>query len=182
MESISSLIETGTAEQKDGKHLVFLLEENSYGIPIMAISEINGLMKITPLPQTPEYIRGVINLRGRIIPVLDLRLKFGMPKREYDEQTCIIIVNLKVDGINHQTGVIVDIVSEVFNIPLSEIEAPPEYGTQAEDGFLSGIGKIKGKLVMLLNMEKILHSSEIIRLIVDKKNCAEPTDNTEIEV
>lgn len=156
----------GTAvEKQDGKHLVFLLGGASYGIPILTVLDINGLMEITPIPKTPEFIKGVINLRGKVIPVMDLRLKFGMPEKEYDKQTCIIIVNVFVNGKDKQIGVLVDTVSEVFDIPLTEIEAPPEYGTHSEEGFINGIGKVKGKLVVLLNIEKVLHSDEIIKLL-----------------
>jgi purine-binding chemotaxis protein CheW len=168
----TSLFGDSPIEKQDGKHLVFILGGISYGIAILEVSEINGLMEVTPVPRTPSYIKGVINLRGKVIPVMDLRLKFGMPEKEYDKQTCIIIVNIPVGPANKQMGVLVDTVSEVFDIPLSEIEAPPEYGTHSDEGFLSGIGKVKGKLVMLLNIKKVLHTDEIIKLL-DKKDCIE---------
>lgn len=155
-------------EIKDGKHLIFELDQRNYGMPIMEVSEVNKLIKITPMPKTPDFIKGIINLRGRIIPVMDLRLKFGMPEKEYDPETCIIIVNLKVGKTKEQMGVIVDRVSEVFDIPLSEIDAPPDCGTKAEEEIFTGIGKIKGKLVMLLNLKKILHSEEIVTLSLDE--------------
>lgn len=161
----TSLLEGATVEKQDGKHLVFLLRGASYGIPILTVLDINGLMEITPIPKTPVYIKGVINLRGKVIPVLDLRLKFGMPEKEYDKQTCIIIVSVSVNGKNKQIGILVDTVSEVFDIPLTEIEAPPEYGSHTEEGFINGIGKIKGKLVVLLNIEKVLRAEEIIKLL-----------------
>lgn len=168
MEATSLLEEVSVGEQ-DGKHLVFLLEDNHYGIPILQVLDINGLMEITPIPKTPEFIKGVINLRGKVIPVMDLRLKFGMPAKEYDKQTCIIIVNISVGKNNKQMGVIVDTVSEVFDIPLTEIEAPPEYGTHADEGFINGIGKVKGKLVVLLNIEKVLHTNEIVKLLAEQE-------------
>ena len=161
----ASLLEGATAEKQDGKHLVFLLAGASYGIPILTVLDINGLMEITPIPKTPFYIKGVINLRGKVIPVMDLRLKFDMPAKDYDKQTCIIIVNVSVEGKDKQIGILVDTVSEVFDIPLTEIEAPPEYGTHADEGFINGIGKVKGKLVVLLNIEKVLHTDEIIKLL-----------------
>jgi len=174
MEATSSVGEA-TVVKQDGKHLVFLLAGASYGIPILTVLDINGLMEITPIPKTPAYIKGVINLRGKVIPVMDLRLKFGMPEKDYDKQTCIIIVNVSVDGRHKQIGIIVDTVSEVFDIPLTEIEAPPDYGTHSEEGFINGIGKVKGKLVVLLNIEKVLHSEEIIELL-NKKECIENTE------
>lgn len=151
-------------EITDGKHLIFELEQRSYGMPVMEVSEVNKLIKITHTPNTPEFVKGIINLRGRIIPVLDLRLKFGMPEKEYDVETCIIIVNVLVGTTKKQMGVIVDKVSEVYDIPLSEIDAPPDYGTRLEDSIFTGIGKIKGKLVMLINLKKLLYSKEIVKL------------------
>ena len=99
----TSLFGDSPIEKQDGKHLVFILGGISYGIAILEVSEINGLMEVTPVPRTPSYIKGVINLRGKVIPVMDLRLKFGMPEKEYDKQTCIIIVNIPVGPANKQT-------------------------------------------------------------------------------
>lgn len=155
---------------QDGKHLVFQLGDGGYGIPILEVCEINGLMDITSIPKTPDYIKGIINLRGKIIPVMDLRLKFGMPEKEYDERTCIIIINVSVGNGKKQIGVVVDVVSEVFDIPLSDIEAPPEYGAQCKEGFLNGVGKVKGKVVMLLNIQKVVYSEELIKLLDKTEN------------
>lgn len=151
-------------EIKDGKHLIFELDQRSYGMPVMEVSEVNKLITITHTPNTPEFIKGVINLRGKIIPVLDLRLKFGMPEKEYDAETCIIIVNVLAGQLKKQMGIIVDRVSEVFDIPLSEIDPPPDYGTRIEEEIFTGIGKIKSKLVMLINLKKLLYSEEIVKL------------------
>lgn len=160
-----NLTETTSVEKQDGKHLIFHLGERGYGIPILKVSEIVNLMEITPVPKTPAYIKGVVNLRGKIIPVMDLRLKFDMEKKEYDQQTCIIIVNINVSNQKKQMGIVVDIVSEVFDIPLTEIEAPPKYGTNNEEDFLNGIGKVKGKVIMLLNIEQVVYSEELIGLL-----------------
>lgn len=168
--------------KRDGKHLVFRIEDINYGIPIMEVSEINGLMKVTPLPNTPDYVKGIINLRGKIMPVIDLRLKFGMSEKEYDIETCFIILNLTIGNIKKQIGMIVDTVSEVFDIPAEEIDSPPEYGTDDGGGYLSGIGKIKGKLVMLLNIKKIVNTEEIIKLDLSNTNREEYTETTEIGV
>jgi purine-binding chemotaxis protein CheW len=168
METTSS-IKDAIVEKQDGKHLVFLLGGSSYGIPILEVSDINGLLEITSIPKTPDFIKGVINLRGKVIPVMDLRLKFGMPEKEYDKLTCIIIVNLSINNKAKQMGVIVDTVSEVFDIPLSEIEDPPSYGSDVDDDFLNGIGKVKGKLVVLLNIAKVLHSDDVIELLTENE-------------
>ena len=161
MVATSLLDESFSAEKKDGKHLIFQLKERGYGIPILTVNEIIGIMDITPIPRAPGFIKGVINLRGKIIPVMDLRLKFGMAEKEYDEQTCIIIVNVNFNNSVKQIGVVVDIVSEVVDIPASEIEAAPKYSNHDDEDFLNGIGKVKDKVIMLLDIEKVIYSEEI---------------------
>lgn len=155
-------------DQQDGKYLTFNLDENGYGVPILKVSEIIGIIDIVPVPKMPKFVKGVINLRGKIIPVIDLRLKFGMSEREYDQNTCIIIINLEVKKVIKQIGVIVDIVSEVCNIPASDIEEPPSYGSNNKDDFLSGVGKIKDKVFMLLNIEKVIFAEDLIGLLKEK--------------
>lgn len=167
MEALQLTKEELLAEKEDGKFLTFNLDENDYGIPILKVSEIIGITKITPVPKTPDFVKGVINLRGKIIPAMDLRLKFGMHAREYDQNTCIIIVNLELHNSSKQIGVIVDIVSEVCNILASDIEEPPSYGSDDSD-FLSGVGKIKDRVVMLLNIEKVIFADEIMHLFDEK--------------
>lgn len=150
--------------QQDGKYLTFYLNDNSYGIAILKVNEIIGVVDITQVPKTPSYVKGIINLRGRIIPVMDLRLKFGISERDYDSNTCIIIINLEVKKVTKQVGLIVDIVSEVCSIPASEIEASPSCGANEEDDFISGVGKIKDKVIMLLDIEKVIFSDDLIHL------------------
>lgn len=145
--------------------LVFLLDGKNYGFPILKVDGIIGLPVITPIPKTPEFVKGVINLRGQIIPVIDLRLTLGMPQFEYNEQSCIIVVKVFIKNKEKFIGFIVDIVSEVFDIPVSDIEAPPDYGTGIEENFLDGIGKQKDKIVMLLNLEKIVNTQETASFI-----------------
>lgn len=151
-------------EKRDGKYLTFTLDGNDYGIPILKVNEIIGLVKITTIPKTPAFVKGVINLRGKIIPVMDLRLKFGISEKEYDQSTCIIIANLEFENKTKQIGVIVDIVSEVCNILASDIEDAPSYGSEGGDNFISGIGKIKDKVVMLLDIERVIFTEELIHL------------------
>ena len=156
-------------EKQEGRFLTFLLDENGYGIPILKVSEIIGLVDITPVPKTPDFIKGVINLRGKIIPLMDLRLKFSMQERAYDQNTCIIIINIEIKNSIKQIGVIVDIVSEVCNIPASEIEEPPSYNSENEDNFLIGVGKIKDKVIMLLDIEKVIFTADLIHLFKEDK-------------
>ena len=152
-------------EVQEGKHLTFSLGNEDYGIPILKVKEIIGLMDITHVPQTPEFIKGVINLRGKIIPIMDLRLKFKMNEKDYNERTCIIVVEVLINEAKRLMGIVVDMVSEVVNIQASEIELPPQYGTKVETGFLTGLGKVKGKVVMLLNIETIINCDEMINLL-----------------
>lgn len=158
------------AIQEEEKYLMFLLNSEYYGIPILKVNEIIGLMEITPIPRTPDFMKGIINLRGKIIPIMDLRLKFKMSERAYDEQTCIIIVEIPINGKEGFIGVVVDQVAEVVNVLGSEIELPPQYGQENENGFLTGIGKVKEKVMMLLDIEKIVNCQEVVKMINDNKN------------
>lgn len=151
---------------EEQKYLMFFLNNENYGLPILQVNEIIGVMDITPIPKTPNFMKGIINLRGKIIPVMDLRLKFTMEEREYDQLTCIIIVETHVEGRKNFVGILVDKVAEVVNVYSKDIELPPQYG-QEEDttNFLTGIGKVKDKVVMLLNIDSIIHCQEMINLI-----------------
>ncbi len=150
---------------QEEKYLMFILNEEHYGIPILKVNEIIGLMDITPIPKTPMFMKGIINLRGKIIPIMDLRLKFSMQERAYDEQTCIIIVEIPIAGRTAFIGVVVDKVAEVVNVLDSDIELPPQYGQEVESGFLTGIGKVKENVVMLLDIERIVNCSEVTDMV-----------------
>ncbi len=147
-----------------GKHLTFFLGKEDYGIPILKVKEIIGLMEITYVPRTPEFIKGVINLRGKIVPIMDLRLKFGMNEKEYNERTCIIVVEVFINGVERQLGVVVDSVSEVLNINEKDIEPAPKFGANVADNFLTGMGKVKDRVVMLLDIEQVVNSDEMVNL------------------
>lgn len=147
-----------------GKFLTFLLGCEEYGISIQKIREIIGIMDITNVPRSPAFIKGVINLRGKIIPVMDLRLKFELAEKEYTQRTCIIVVELDFAGMTRLMGIVVDSVSEVVNIPKSDIELPPQYGSLVDTAFLTGMGKVKGKVVLLLDIEQVLNSEEKVQL------------------
>ncbi len=139
-----------------GKYLTFSLGSEEYGVEIMKIREIIGIMEITAVPHTPEYIKGVINLRGRVIPILELRLRFNMATKEYDDRTCIIVVEVNGPSGPIMIGMLVDSVSEVVNIDSAEIEPPPEFGTPTESENILGMGKIKGDVKILLDVDKIV--------------------------
>lgn len=148
----------------EGKYLTFALGKEEYGIGILKVREIIGLMDITAVPHTPHYIKGVINLRGRVIPVLDLRIKFDMPEKEYDERTCIIVVEVQGASGAVQVGMLVDSVSEVLNINGEEIEPPPAFGGSTDTGNIMGMAKIKGKVKILLDIDLVIGKATLDQL------------------
>jgi purine-binding chemotaxis protein CheW len=141
----------------EGKFLTFALSNEEYGIEILKVREIMGLMEITPVPQTPDYMKGVINLRGKVIPIIDLRLKFAMPEVEHTKETCIIVAEVGTA----QVGVIVDNVSEVTDIKGEDIEESPNFGQEIDTNFIMGLGKTKKKIVILLDIERVLTIEEL---------------------
>jgi purine-binding chemotaxis protein CheW len=142
---------------RSGKFLTFFLAGEEYGIEILKVHEIIGLLPITRVPQTRKYMRGVINLRGKVIPIFDARLKFGMPAIEGTNETCIIVVHIR--GV--EVGVIVDRVSEVVDIPEGEIEPAPAFGAGFNTEYILGIGKSQGRVKILLNIDRMLPSNEL---------------------
>ncbi len=134
----------------------FKISNEEFGVDILCVQEINRMLQITKMPNTPDFIEGVINLRGRVIPVLDLRIKLGMPRKEHDKNTRIIVVEIKGKTI----GFIVDEVSEVLRIPKSITEAPPEMVGGINSDFITSIGKLDDRLLILLDLEKILTTTE----------------------
>lgn len=143
---------------REGKYLTFSLGSEDYGLQIMRVREILVLLPITVVPQTPEFVRGVINLRGKVIPVIDLRLKFGMTRTEYGRETCIIVV--EVDGVH--MGVIVDRVQEVVDILEGDIEDSPHFGAKVDTEFILGMGKKNGKVKILLDIERVIGSEDLV--------------------
>jgi len=149
---------------KTGKYLTFYLEEEKYGIGILKVKEIIGMMPITSVPRTPEYVKGVINLRGKVIPVIDLRAKFDMETIEYNERTCIIVVEIDSQSSTVLIGIVVDAVSEVLNIKEDEIEETPTFGTKLDTEYILGMAKMEGGVKILLNIDKVLNNEEIADL------------------
>lgn len=145
-----------------GKYLTFVLGDESYGIDVLKIREIIRLADITPVPQMPAYVRGVINLRGKIIPVLDLRRKFGLAEAPETQHTCIVVVQVPAArGPATQMGLMVDGVEEVVNIAPTDIEAPPKFSVPLDTSYLRGIAKVKGAMKILLDIDPIV-SGELI--------------------
>ena len=148
-------------ETKAGKYLTFSLAEEDYGIAILKVREIIGMLAITAVPHTPDHVKGVINLRGKVIPVTDLRLKFGMEATDYDERTCIIVVEIEGAAGTIPIGVVVDSVSEVMNIKPEEIEDAPSFGAKMDTEYILGMAKLDGGVKILLDIDKVLNAQEI---------------------
>ena len=139
-----------------GKYLTFALGSEEYGLEILKVREIIGYQKITKVPKTSREIKGVISFRGHVIPIVDLRGRFGMEEKAVDDQTCIIVVENEYDGRITTTGVIVDQVSEVLDIQIEQIEPPPQFGGAARVDFIRGMGKMGGNVKILLDIDKVL--------------------------
>jgi purine-binding chemotaxis protein CheW len=150
--------------EREGKYLTFTLAEEEYGIGILKIKEIIGMMPITTVPQTPEFVKGVINLRGKVIPVIDLRLRFGMGEIDYTERTCIIVVEIDGQVGTVLIGIVVDSVSEVLNVKGDDIADTPTFGTKLNTEYILGMAKMEGGVKILLDIDQVLSSDEISAL------------------
>lgn len=139
-----------------GKYLTFKLGEENYGLEILSVREIMGMLGITTVPNTPHHIKGVVNIRGKIIPIVDLRLKFDMPEVKQTEQTCIIVVCIG----HREIGIVVDRVSEVMDIAEDDIEDTPEFGTEVDTHMILGMSKADGKVTILLDIDRVLCGDE----------------------
>src|SRR6476620_462380 len=150
-----------SADERAGKYLTFQLSNEEFGIRVLKVREIMGLQEITAVPQTPAHIKGVINLRGKVVPVIDLRLKFGLPGAEYTQRTCIIVTQVHGDTGAIMMGVVVDGVSEVLNLTGPEIEDTPDFGENTAGKYLLGMAKVKGKVKILLDIDQVLSSQDL---------------------
>ncbi len=147
----------GAEDTQANKYLTFVIGEEEFAIEIRFVKEINGIQDITELPDVPHYVKGVINLRGKVIPVLDVRLRFNMAEKEYDERTCIIVVDIN----DLSVGLIVDAVSEVLEIPPESIEPPPKVNLGQAQRYLQGMGKVGDEVKILLNTKKMLVEGDL---------------------
>ncbi len=149
------------AADREGKYLTFSLDREEYGIGILKVKEIIGMMRITPVPQAPEYVKGVINLRGKVIPVIDLRARFGMSSSEYTDRTCIVVVEIDAATGRLHIGIVVDSVSEVLNIKGSDIEETPAFGIRLKTDYILGMAKKDGGVKILLDIDRVLSDEEL---------------------
>ena len=148
----------GHASGLGGKYLTFSLGNEEYGVPVLKVREIIKVMDITQVPQVPAHVLGVINLRGKVIPVIDLRRKFGFPALEYTERTCIIVADVDLAPARVMMGIVVDSVSEVLNVADTEIDETPDFGGQNVTDYLLGLAKVKGTVKILLDLDRVLGS------------------------
>jgi purine-binding chemotaxis protein CheW len=146
---------------REGKYLTFALGREEYGLEILKVREIIGYMDITAVPQTPAYVKGVINLRGQVIPVIDLRAKFGMVSAERTDETCIIVVETSQGGRKFSTGIVVDHVSEVLDIAGENIEDSPQFGSTVDTAFILGMGKVGESVKILLDIDRVLIGTDL---------------------
>ena len=148
--------EVNNTTNKEGKYLTFALGPEEYGLEILKVREIIGYMESTAVPQTPHEVKGVINLRGQVIPVVDLRAKFGMEDAEVTDETCIIVVEISQGTRNFSTGIVVDHVQEVLDIAGQDIEDAPQFGEAVDTNFILGMGKIGDSVKILLDIDRVL--------------------------
>ena len=162
------MIESGEEQEEDmqhGRYLTFSLENEEFGIGINFVNEIIGMQKINDIPEVSSFVKGIINLRGSIIPIIDMRLKFKKEPAEYDDRTCIVIV--AISGIS--AGLIVDKVAEVINIDDNDISLPPDYRTGFQNRYINGIGKLKDSIILLLDCEKLFKEDEFDEIVAEKE-------------
>lgn len=145
----------------ENKYLTFLMENELYGLPILSIKEITTVKSFVYVPEMPNYLKGIINIRGKIIPVLDLRLRFGYEPKEYDDKTCIIIVEIFKEQSNYLSGIIVETISDVVNIDKENIELPLIYSNNINYEFLSGIANHNDKTTLILNPNQVIYRKDI---------------------
>lgn len=144
------------SDPRAGKYLTFQLGKEEFAVQVLHVREIMGVQEITAVPQMPFHVKGVLNLRGKVIPVVDLRLKFGMPETEYTQRTCIIVVQIEGNAGRISTGIIVDGVSEVLTLQAADIEDTPDFGIGAATPYLLGLAKTKGRVKILLDINKVI--------------------------
>lgn len=152
------------SQQDDNQYLTFLLGGEMFSIGILNIKEIIEYGQLTEVPMMPSFVRGVINLRGRVVPVIDLSVRFGRETTDITKRTCIVIIEIANEAERQDIGVVVDAVSEVLEIPRSEIEPPPSFGAKIRVDFISGMGKVSGRFVIILDVDKVLAVDELAML------------------
>lgn len=160
--SDDQVVQSTTKSAKSGKYITFTLANEDYGLYILSVKEIIGMMKVTKVPKTPDFVRGVINLRGKIHPVIDLRKRFNLEMKDDDERTPIIIVEVRQGSSVQFIGIVVDSVSEVINVEKGDIEKSPAFGQSMDTSFILGLAKINNRVVTLLDIDQILSNEHLV--------------------
>lgn len=159
VESMGRVLEK--VDRKEGKYLTFTLAHEDYGIGILKVKEIIGMLPVTKVPRCPDFIKGVINLRGKVIPVIDLRMRFDVEASAYTERTCIVVVETEAESRRLMIGLVVDSVSEVLSIKSEDIEETPRFGSRVALDYILGMAKISGKVKILLDIDKVLGKGDL---------------------
>ncbi len=162
---------TNIEDSDKREFLTFMLAGEEYGVDILRVQEIKGWDEVTNIPNTPDYIRGVINLRGTIVPIIDMRLRFKLESKEYDATTVVVVLRVKNENGNDRTmGVVVDAVSDVYNVPRSDIKPSPDFGMAVDTEFVNGLATVDDKMVIVLNIDHMLNADELaaVETIVDE--------------
>ena len=166
MTDANHLGQTTAVHDREGKYLTFALAQEEYGLEILKVREIIGYIDVTAVPQTPHYVKGVINLRGQVIPVIDLRAKFGMETTDVTDETCIIVVEIAATGRTFSTGIVVDHVQEVLDIAGQNIEEAPQFDASVNTDFILGMGKVDDSVKILLDIDRVLGNDDLASSIV----------------
>jgi purine-binding chemotaxis protein CheW len=162
--ALISQTDAAKVDARAGKYLVFHLDKEEFAIQVQKVREIMGVQDITQVPQTPAHVKGVINLRGKVIPVVDLRLKFGMEAIEYTHRTCIVVVQVAGPRESMLMGVVVDGVAEVLQVAAADVEDTPSFGQDITIPYVMGLAKLKGKVKILLDIDQVMTARELARL------------------
>ena len=160
-ESVKDLSEEN-AIRESKELLTFFLAGEEYGVDILRVQEIKGWDSVTHIPNTPEYIRGVINIRGSIVPIIDMRLRFNLEMKEYDATTVVIVLNVVNELTADRTmGIVVDAVSDVYNIPIDDVKASPDFGTAVDTEFVTGLATVENNMIIVLDIDHMLNAAEL---------------------
>lgn len=164
MSVIQPITNDETSEINSGanQYLTFILAGEEYGVDILRVQEIKGWNKVTPIPNTPEYIQGVINLRGTIVPIIDLRCRFGLENISYGPTTVVIVLKVVGGNGNRIMGIVVDAVSDVYNVSLDEMKQPPDFGKVVSVDFIKGLAAVSEKMVIILDIDHLLNSGVMV--------------------
>jgi purine-binding chemotaxis protein CheW len=159
LKQTASLVDPSTTQDFEGQrqYLTFLMQDEEYGVDILNVQEIRGWGNVSPIPNAPAYVSGVINLRGAIVPVIDLRILFQLADASYDENTVVIVLKVSTERVNRIMGVVVDAVSDVFTLSSADKQSPPNVNQSVSHEFIEGLTEVKGKMVILLDSERLLH-------------------------